>query len=141
MKSAPASPVKAAQVKSAEEEEEVIPAKSKSARDPRRRRPHEHTRKSKKRRKMRWRLPLPLSLSQRRVHRISRNRDSCRIICWWWCDVNMLFLCISPCGRGKRCLGWYMRGVGYVLGGGGGLRGAGLVRRALRWSCHMRRPC
>ena len=37
----------------------------------------------------------------------------------------------SPRGRGKRCLGWYMRGVGYVLGAGGGSRGAGLVHRAL----------
>ena len=37
-------------------------------------------------------------------------------------------------------LGWYMRGVGYVLGAGGGLRVAGPVRRALRWSCRMKRP-
>ena len=140
MKSAPPSPVKVAQVKSAEEEEEVIPAKSKSVPDPRRR-PHEHTRKSKRRRKMRWRLPLPLSLSQGRVHRISRNRDSRRIICCWWCEVYMLFQCISPCGRRKRCLGWYMRGVGFVLGAGGRLLGTGSVRGALRWSCRMTRPC
>ena len=44
----------------------------------------------------------------------------------------------SPGGHGKRCLGWYMRGVGYVLGAGGGLRGARPVRRALRWSCCMK---
>jgi hypothetical protein len=47
----------------------------------------------------------------------------------------------SPGGRGTTCLGWYMRGVGYVLGAGGGLRGAESVHRALWWSCRMERPC
>ena len=81
-----------------------------------------------------------LSVTQRRVRRTSRNQDPRRIICCWWCEVYMLFQCISPCGRGKRCLGWYMRGVGYVLGAGDGLRGVGPVRRALQWSCCMKCP-
>ena len=44
-------------------------------------------------------------------------------------------------GRRKRCLGWYMRGVGFVLGAGGRLLGTGSVRGGLRWSCRMTRPC
>lgn len=89
-----------------------------------------NTRKSRRSRKRRWRLPLPLSPSQRRVRRTSLNQDPRRIICCWWGSVHAVpvhFLLVVM-EKGASA------GISVLLVmGGGGLGGAGTVRRALRW--------
>ena len=68
---------------------------------------------------------VPLSLSQRRcvvqadirilVGSFAAGSVKCTVV-----PVHFLWVVVE-----KRCLGWYMRGVGFVLGAGGGFLGAG----------------
>ena len=134
---APASPVKAAQVKSAEEED-LITTKSKSGPTSKKTstRPHEEEQQEEEE------DIVEVTPAVKPMSKAGASYNETRILVASFVAGSARCTCcssaFSPGGHGKRCLGWYMGGVGYALGAGGGLRGAGPVCRALRWSCRMK---
>ena len=120
-------PVKAAQVKLAEEGKEVIPAKSKSGPTCKTTSTRTHEEQQEEEAEVEV-TPAVKPKSKAGASYEQKTRPSPHHLLLVVRSVHAVPVHFLWVVVEKRCLGWYMRGVGYVLGASGGLRGTGPVQ-------------